>query len=343
MKALILVARCLERKQGLPVFASQVRFRGKLERKREANPVKEKVFSKRKRLLPNAAEESKVAYLADKPLDDVWISKYYPEPKFSFKDIIKRHQEYAQPPMHNTLHCRVYADMDINMRTKKQTKFLSRLKNTIEVPHPFQTGVKQNVIFLCKEKKDVTLALELGATRAGGLELVKMIKDGVIKKTDFDHICATPDILQEVNSLRGALREECPDMRNGKISEDIAKLLKFYLHGLTYEAAKISDNLGKLQVPIGTLDMSFEWLLDNFNCLIDSINKQKPAGAPGQFINNLSIIAPPSPERFILKLEEYSPTTGKQKQESAVIADEIDNESDDEDEEISKKKKKKQS
>ena len=43
------------------------------------------------------------------------------------------------------------------------------------------------------------------------------IKDGVMKKKDFDHILATPDMKQEVLGLRGPLREETPDVRTGNI------------------------------------------------------------------------------------------------------------------------------
>ena len=225
--------------------------------------------------------------------------------------------------MFNTQKSRVYLDMNINMRTKKKTKFIHQIKNTIEAPHPFETGVKQNVVLLCKEKKDIELALQLGATKAGGAEIIKLIKDGVMKKKDFDHILATPDMKQEVLGLRGPLREETPDVRTGKISDDVETMLKFFLHGITYEVVKVTDALGKLQVPIGTLDMPVDWLVENFNICIDAINKHKPGGSPGALINNLTIVAPPSPERFILKLEYYDPKRYKLQENVSQVEDSI--------------------
>jgi hypothetical protein len=40
---------------------------------------------------------------------------------------------------------------------------------------------------------------------------------------------------------------------SGKISDDVETMLKFFLHGITYEVVKVTDALGKLQVPIGTV------------------------------------------------------------------------------------------
>ena len=71
-------------------------------------------------LLKQALIEEPVAYIAQEPVDDVWISTYYPESKYSLEEIIKRHKEYAQPDMFNTQKSRVYLDMNINMRTKKK-------------------------------------------------------------------------------------------------------------------------------------------------------------------------------------------------------------------------------
>ena len=58
----------------------------------------------------------------------------------------------------------------------------------------------------------------------------------------------------------------------------------------------------------------------------------------GAFISNLTIIAPPSPERFILQSDEYSPD--RHKKVTDKVEDELDEDSDDEEEEVGKKKAK---
>jgi len=40
---------------------------------------------------------------------------------------------------------------------------------------------------------------------------------------------------------------------SGKVSNDVETMLKFFLHGITYEVVKVTDALGKLQVPFGTV------------------------------------------------------------------------------------------
>ena len=65
-----------------------------------------------------AVEKSTI--LADKPVDDVWIRKFYPPPRFSIEEALQRHQAFAQPAMLNNLKGLIYLDMRLDFTTKKK-------------------------------------------------------------------------------------------------------------------------------------------------------------------------------------------------------------------------------
>ncbi|CAG2217463.1 MRPL1 [Mytilus edulis] len=345
MNTLMVVAKCMERRGVFPLMVIQKRFKGnkqKLKMKTDDSGSKtgdrsgsQKVLFPEISLVPNiqgstttVASKGKVKkkkqptivqnYYGDKPLDDVWISTHYPVPEYPLAEIIKRHKEYAQPAMFNQLDSRIYADMEISLRTSKKTKFLSPFKSTLVPPHLFDIGVKKKIIVVCNEKDHINLALKLGAYQAGGDDIVKMLLRGTIKRSDFDYLLSVPGYEKEWNQLQGSFGNAAPSISRGTISKDIEQMVKLYLHGLTYETVKTSQSLAKVQVPFGQLAMTSEQLTENFLFLVDDINKRKPSGASGKFISYMTIVAPPSPERFILNLDEYSIVKKKIKKESPV-------------------------
>ena len=74
------------------------------------------------RLISTETTKSKLsaAFLARVPVDDVWIRAYYPRPRFSVEESLTRHMELADPSMMDNMDSFVYADLELNMRTKKK-------------------------------------------------------------------------------------------------------------------------------------------------------------------------------------------------------------------------------
>ncbi|XP_052071512.1 uncharacterized protein LOC127709874 [Mytilus californianus] len=338
-----IVAKCMERRGVFPVMVIQKRFKGnkqKLKLKTDDSSSKtgdrsgsQKVLFPEISLVPNIQGSTNTVgskakkkkqqsivqnYYGEKPLDDVWISTHYPVPEYSLGEIIKRHKEYAQPAMFDQLDSRIYADMEISLRTSKKTKFLSPFKSTLVPPHLFDIGVKKKIIVVCTEKDQINLALKLGAYQAGGDDIMKMLLRGTIKRSDFDYLLSVPGYEKEWSTLQGSFGKAVPSVSSGTVGKDIEQMVKLYLHGLTYETVKTSQSLAKVQVPFGQLMMTNEQLTENFLFLIDDINKRKPSGASGKFITYMTIVAPPSPERFILNLDEYSTVKKKVKKEVPV-------------------------
>ncbi|XP_046584783.1 uncharacterized protein LOC124291754 [Haliotis rubra] len=125
----------------------------------------------------------------------------------------------------------------------------------------------------------------------------------------------------EMLALRGILKDMFPRKGKGNMSSSVEEMMTLFNQGVTYTSTKISDALGKLQVPLGALNMTTEQLEENFSTYMESIKKQK---AP-----KLGCVDSPTitAEQFLVALDKYVGDTSKQK---SVLADEEDDEDEEE-------------
>ncbi|XP_059170089.1 large ribosomal subunit protein uL1m-like isoform X2 [Physella acuta] len=106
-----------------PVF--QVRHRNKKQRVKDAKvdvDKKNSYISKkdRKRATVNVSEQEKSTILAAKPLDNVWVHKFYPVQHFSIQEALLRHKAFAQPAMLDNMRGLFYLSMRLDLTTKKK-------------------------------------------------------------------------------------------------------------------------------------------------------------------------------------------------------------------------------
>ncbi|KAL5019280.1 hypothetical protein ScPMuIL_005002 [Solemya velum] len=294
-----------------PIIHTQVRHKQQSAgRYRDPHVAKAKDKWKRSSKTSEMSKKSTDAdhpsWVSRRPLDDIWIRMYYPTPVYSIEQTITMHQEFADPTMLDNMDGLIYADMQLDMSTKKKTKFLNDVKSTILLPHHFDDSSEKTCLVICKTEEDKDKALSLGAKFAGGPEIIKQIQDGDIEKTEFDFVMATPDMVTEIMAIRSLLREKFPAKAKGNLSSNIEGMMELFTKGLTYESTKPEQHLGMLQVPLGRLNMSVDELAENFSALVKSICSHRPVHL-GPFIKSMKIIAPPSSETFLLKLNEYVP------------------------------------
>ena len=83
-----------------------------------------------------------------------------------------------------------------------------------------------------------------------------------------------------------------PNPKAGTVTMDVTKAIA------DIKAGKIEYRLDKaniIHVPIGKASFSEEQLADNFQTLIDAINKAKPAAAKGQYLRSVTIASTMGP------------------------------------------------
>ena len=164
-----------------------------------------------------------------------------------------------------------------------------QVRGAIVLPHG--TGKTVRVLAICKpEKEDEARAA--GAEFVGGNDMIQKIQsEGWM---DFDVLITTPDMMGMVGRL-GKILGPCglmPNPKAGTVAPDIARAIT------EAKAGKIEYRLDKTNIihcPIGKISFGTEKLTENFNTLLEAINKAKPAAAKGQYIRSCVVAATMGP------------------------------------------------
>ena len=158
-----------------------------------------------------------------------------------------------------------------------------QIRGAVVLPHG--TGKAVKVLVFAKGTK-LDEAQAAGADFVGGEELIPKIQnEGWL---DFDVVVATPDMMGVVGRLGRVLGPKglMPNPKAGTVTMDVTKAVN------DIKAGKIEYRLDKaniIHVPIGKASFSEEQLADNFQTLIDVVNKAKPATLKGQYMKSVSV------------------------------------------------------
>jgi large subunit ribosomal protein L1 len=164
-----------------------------------------------------------------------------------------------------------------------------QVRGAVVLPHG--TGKSVKVLVFAKGPK-ADEAAAAGAEYVGAEELLpKIQKEGWL---DFDVVVATPDMMGIVGRLGRILGPKglMPNPKAGTVTMDVTKAIN------DIKAGKIEYRLDKtniIHVPIGKDSFTEEQLADNFQTLIDAINKAKPAAAKGQYLRSVTITSTMGP------------------------------------------------
>ncbi len=164
-----------------------------------------------------------------------------------------------------------------------------QIRGAVVLPHG--TGRTVRVLVFAKGDK-VDEALAAGADHAGGEELIPKIQnDGWL---DFDVVVATPDMMGVVGRLGKVLGPKglMPNPKSGTVTMDVTKAIA------DIKAGKVEYRLDKtniIHVPIGKASFTEEQLQDNFQTLMDAIQKAKPSSLKGQYLRSITLSATMGP------------------------------------------------
>ena len=124
-----------------------------------------------------------------------------------------------------------------------------------------------------------------GADVVGAEDLVEKVNGGQI---DFDRCIATPDMMGLVGRLGKVLgpRGLMPNPRVGTVTMDITNAVKGAKGGSVEFRV---EKAGILQAGVGKASFPAEKLVENIKAFADAVNKAKPSGAKGHFINRVAI------------------------------------------------------
>lgn len=172
-------------------------------------------------------------------------------------------------------------DGTVEAHFKINYKSLQNVRGITNLPHG--TGKKITVLVIAKEDKHQE-AKEAGADFVGSDDIIQKIQDE--KWVDFDICIATPDMMGKVGKLGPILKGKMPKPKAGTVTDDIKTAVKNVKGGqVEYKA----DKTGVVHVPIGKVSYDAEKLQENLKTLFQSIMRDKPADAKGEYIKTVYI------------------------------------------------------
>ena len=164
-----------------------------------------------------------------------------------------------------------------------------QIRGAVVLPHG--TGKKVRILVFAKDAK-AEEAKAAGADYVGGMELIEKIQKE--NWFDFDVVVATPDMMGVVGRIGRVLGPKglMPNPKAGTVTMDVTKAVN------DIKAGKIEYRLDKtniVHVPIGKASFSEEQLADNFQTLIDALNKARPAAVKGQYLKSVTLTSTMGP------------------------------------------------
>jgi len=152
------------------------------------------------------------------------------------------------------------------------------------VQMPNGTGKPVRIaVFARGDKADEARAA--GADLVGAEDLAEKIQGGEI---EFDRCIATPDMMMLVGRLGKVLgpRGLMPNPKLGTVTPNVAEAVKAAKGGAVEFRA---EKAGIIHAGIGKASFTEQALLENVQAFIAGINRAKPSGAKGTFIQKVSL------------------------------------------------------
>lgn len=162
------------------------------------------------------------------------------------------------------------------------------VRGTVVLPHG--TGKTVRVAVFAQGDK-AQEALRAGADEVGSEDLVKKIEAGWL---DFDVALATPDLMGQVGKLGKILgrRGLMPNPKSGTITFDLDRAVR------EVKAGRVEfkvDKGGLIHVAAGRASFGADELLANLAVLLDAVNRARPAGAKGHYLQAMTIASTMGP------------------------------------------------
>lgn len=150
---------------------------------------------------------------------------------------------------------------------------------------PNGTGKSKKVLVLAKGEK-ATQAKEAGADFVGDDDMIEKIQKE--NWFEYDVIVATPDMMASLGKVARILGPKglMPNPKSGTVTMDVVKAVN------EIKAGKIEYRLDKTNIihcPIGKVSFGAEKLKENYDALLETIIKAKPAAAKGTYLRSIAI------------------------------------------------------
>jgi large subunit ribosomal protein L1 len=194
---------------------------------------------------------------------------------YSIDEAIKMVKERASAKFDETIE--VAMNLGVDPRHSDQM-----VRGVVTLPNGSGRSVRVGV-FARGPKADEARAA--GADVVGAEDLVEKVQGGTI---DFDRCIATPDLMPLVGRLGKVLgpRGMMPNPKVGTVTMDVANAVRGAKGGSVEFRV---EKAGIVQAGIGKASFSADKLVQNIKAFADAVQKSKPSGAKGTYINRVAV------------------------------------------------------
>jgi len=153
----------------------------------------------------------------------------------------------------------------------------------VVLPHGTGKSKKIAAFVTPASEKD---AKEAGADLIGSKELIEKIKTS--GKIEFEIAVAEPEMMKDLAQIAKTLGPKglMPSPKNETVTKNIKKVISELKGG---KVNFKNDDTSNVHVVIGKISFGADKLKENFNAMLEAINKAKPQGIKDIYIKNVSI------------------------------------------------------
>ena len=150
----------------------------------------------------------------------------------------------------------------------KQKKNEINIRTVVNLPGG--TGKKVKVAVVCEDTKTAE-AKSAGADIVGGDDFIDKIKDGDL---NFEKLICTPSMMIKLSKLGKVLGPKglMPNPKLGSVTDDLKTAVSDAKSG---QAEIRNDKDGNIGVSIGKKSFKDEQLLNNYNAILETLEKEK--------------------------------------------------------------------
>jgi large subunit ribosomal protein L1 len=198
-----------------------------------------------------------------------------PAKSYAIDEAVKLVKERAKAKFDETIE--VAMNLGVDPRHADQM-----VRGVVNLPNG--TGRTQRVAVFARGAK-AEEAKAAGADVVGAEELVTEVQGG---KIDFDRVIATPDLMPLVGRLGKVLgpRGMMPNPKVGTVTMDVAGAVRGAKGGSVEFRV---EKAGIVQAGVGKASFTAEKLVENIKAFADAVQKARPAGAKGTYINRVAV------------------------------------------------------
>ena len=179
-------------------------------------------------------------------------------------------------------------DATLEAHFKIKYKTMQNIRGGVQLPNG--TGKQVKVLVFAKGEQ-AKAAKAAGADYVGDAHLIEKIQGGWV---DFHFVVSTPDMMKDVGKLGPVLGKKglMPKPKAGTVTPSVEPIVKQLKAGrVEYRA----DKSGVVHLGVGKVSFEASQLVENVKVAFDTILKDRPSDAKGEYITSFYIAGTMTP------------------------------------------------